>query len=127
METGECRMQQWRGEEGEWHINVMEIYAVLDALRFVAAQGKLWNACIKMVGDNTAVCGWLKKLGGNSKAAQWMLREVAYLLVQQNAYVVVTWVSTHDNVRPDALSRGPKYMAVFMKEWAKMGLPLFFV
>ena len=48
-------------------------------------------------------------------------------MVQQNAYVVVTWVPTDWNVRADALSRGPSYMATFMREWDKLGLPLNFV
>ena len=93
----------------------------------MVSKGWLHNACVKLVGGNTAVCGWLRKLGANSPTAQALLRGVAFLLVQQNAYVVVTWVSTHENVRPDALSRGPQYMDVFMREWSKLGLPLHFV
>ena len=127
MENGDCRQRQWEGGQWQWHINIMEMYAVVDALRCIASKGLLWNACVKLVGDNTSVVGWLRKLGANSVAVQAMLREVACLLVQQNAYVVVTWVSTHENVRSDALSRGPAYLVTFMKEWSKLGLPLQFV
>ena len=85
-------MRKWVGEQVDWHINTMELFVVVDFVEYVRELSMLHNAILRVRSDNTSVVGWMRKLGANGVGAQVLLREVALVLVQHNAMVVVTWV-----------------------------------
>jgi ribonuclease HI len=115
--TGQCRKQRWQGVQWEWHINVMELYAVLDAIRHC----RFKNACIPVQVDSTVARGWCKKLGASSMLPTSMLRELALLLLDDNSYMLLSWVDSNSNKRADTLSRDD--MTEFTLAWADVGVP----
>ena len=114
LENGWCHKGRWSPAQAAWHINVMELFAVVHAARTCR---HLWHGAVVPVQvDNTVCEGWLKKLGARSDEATGLLKELALLLLEVDACLEVFWVSTHDNKRPDALSRFD--MVVFHEWWS---------
>ena len=71
--------------------------------------------------DNTVTKGWCKKLGASSIQPTLLLRELVEVLLQDNSYMVVTWVDSKTNRRADALSRND--MTDFIAAWAGVDVP----
>ena len=98
-----------------------------DAFRRAAyALGHTWKHCIVPVHiDNTAFCYSLRK--GRSKADRLneILRELFLISVKYECLFEPHWISTHDNVGADALSRGdlPRF-AQWVREHYGGGLRL---
>ena len=117
LTNGQCRLQAWSSEQAPWHINVMELYAVLDAVRHL----RFKNSALYIQVDNTVTKGWCKKLGASSIQPTLLLRELVEVLLQDNSYMVVTWVDSKTNRRADALSRND--MTDFIAAWAGVDVP----
>jgi hypothetical protein len=117
LTNGQCRLQAWSSEQAPWHINVMELYAVLDAVRHL----RFKNSALYIQVDNTVTKGWCKKLGASSIQPTLLLRELVEVLLQDNSYMVVTWVDSKTNRRADALSRND--MIDFIAAWAGVDVP----
>ena len=89
-----------------------------DAFRRAAyALGHTWKKCVVPVYiDNTAFCYSLRK--GRSKADRLneILRELFLISIKYECVFEPHWISTHDNVGADALSRGdmPRFV-----EWVR--------
>ena len=101
-------MLVWGGmshEDGaKWHINVMELYAVVHAMRHIAH--KATNACVNVQVDNTVTKGWLRKCGGTEGVPATLLRELALLLLEANSFLEVVWVASAINKRGQMHSVG---------------------
>ena len=117
LSNGWCRKARWCDGQWNWHINDMELYAVLDAVRYC----RFKNACIPVQVDSTVARGWCKKLGATSPVPTLMLRELAMILLKDNSYLTLTWVKSEDNKRADTLSRDD--MNEFMQAWEGIEVP----
>lgn len=85
-------------------INWREMHVAVMAL---ATWGPRWaNSSVIFHVDNQATCGVLSKLYTPCPDLMRMVRQWALLLEQYNIEVRVEYISTHDNVLADVLSRG---------------------
>ena len=114
LHNGMCHKAVWEGAQADWHINVMELFAVWQALTVIAPM--CVNAIVPVVVDNQVARGWLRKASADCWEATFMLREVAQLLLQHNMVLRVRWVRSEDNPRADALSRND--MHKLMQSWS---------
>ena len=113
----------WHEDGAKWHINVMELYAVVHAMRHIAH--KAINACVHVQVDNTVTKGWLRKCGGTEGVPTTLLRELALILLEANSFLEVVWVASAINKRADALSR--EDMVAFREAWEEVGMPVVWV
>ena len=56
----------WSTQQSKLHINVLELKAVLLALKTFVPQLSLHHRIIQVASDNTTVCAYINKLGGHS-------------------------------------------------------------
>ena len=85
------------------HIHTLEGDAVLRAARALAP---LWSSKrVPFFIDNSAFQLSFKKGRSKSPELNGLLRELFLISVQHNCLFVPQWISTHDNIAADALSR----------------------
>jgi hypothetical protein len=85
-------------------IDYLEGDAVLRAAKLL---GKTWKQKIVPISiDNTAFCYSLRKGRSKVERLNYILRQLFHLSVEHDCIFEPEWISTHDNIAADALSRG---------------------
>ena len=86
------------------HIHVLEADAVLRAARALAPR---WHKKkVPFYIDNSSFQLSFKKGRSKSRELNTVLRELFWISCKYNCVFVPRWISTHDNILADALSRG---------------------
>ena len=95
----------WTAEEAESHINVLELEAVVRAVR--ALRDHAQGTSFTVFSDNTTVVAYINRQGG-TRPPQLCLKVWSFLLWCRRHDIVVraTHVAGKDNTLADALSRG---------------------
>ena len=102
--SGENVFGNWSSEESSWHINVLELKAVLFA--FQCLFRSTFNTSILIKSDNTTVVAYINKQGGTtSKALCDLALELWEFCVHRNLCIYASHIAGVSNVRADELSR----------------------
>ena len=104
----------WEDQQRSYHINVLELEAVANALRHWRHQLK--DKSVTVLSDNSTVVAYLNKQGGTR--SETLCRRTVQLLQEaqaDNILIRASHLAGKDNVVADALSRG---WLLDQKEWS---------
>ena len=94
----------WSSEESTWHINVLELKAVLFGFHCLFRNS--FNTSILIRSDNTTVVAYINKQGGTtSKALCDLALELWAFCIHRNLCIHATHIAGVSNDRADELSR----------------------
>ena len=101
---GENVFGSWSSEEATWHINVLELKAVLFA--FQCLFRSTYNTSILIKSDNTTVVAYINKQGGTtSKVLCDLALELWAFCIHRNLCIYASHIAGVSNDRADELSR----------------------
>jgi hypothetical protein len=102
--TGETLQGHWRGNELNTRIEVKEMRAA--ALATMEWTAHLKDTRVKLLVDNSITVSYMNKAKGGRKNRLNSLMAQVWKRCRMNRIILdVEWISTHDNVIPDRLSR----------------------
>ena len=96
----------WSVQQSKLHINVLELKAVLLALKTFVPQLSLHQRIIQVASDNTTVCAYINKLGGTRSWDMFALTWHLFAFCRKNKVVLsARHVPGVMNLVADQLSR----------------------
>lgn len=102
----------WTMEESKYHINVLELLAVLNALKCFVKGVNLHILCHV---DNTTAISYINRYGGNHSAqANEVARAIWKFCQDRQLRIHASYINTKENVMADRLSRMEKDSSDFM-------------
>ena len=118
---GETLSGVWTLEESRLHINLLELEAVVRAVRALSAlvQGR----CLTVFSDNTSVVAYINRQGGTRSPDLCVKTWFLLLWCQKNNIILrASHIAGKENVLADALSRGRVSQGEWSlnQEWANL-------
>jgi hypothetical protein len=96
----------WTAEERLLHINVKEVKVLTRVVQALGETGAIAKAYLQPTGDSTVAQAVIKKLSSRSAELNAAVRELWQTCLRFDLILISPlWLSTHDNVVPDWLSR----------------------
>ena len=106
----------WSTQQSKLHINILELKAVLLALKIFVPQLSLHQRIIQVASDNTTVCAYINKLGGTRSWDMFALTWHLFAFCRKNKVVLTArHVPGVMNLVADQLSRSQQTLHT---EWS---------